>query len=90
MQSYFMLQLLCAVATELGVSVTCTTAGFQELAAPWLCLGSPNAIDAQTAAMIASTLPDVDTSQPVCLQPSELSGANAALVCAILNVLNPS
>lgn len=86
-QDYLMLQLLCAISTALGGTPTCTVAGFQDAAAPWLCQGSPNAINAQIANMIAENLADVDLSQPICLAPSELAGAKAALVCAILNVL---
>lgn len=87
MQNYLLLQLLCAIATELGISVTCTNAGFEELAEPWLCQGSPAKINYQAAQLIADNLPDVDLSQPVCLTPLQLAGANAALICSILDNL---
>lgn len=88
MQSYLLLQLLCAVATELGASVTCTNAGYQAMAADYLCQGSPNAIRAQMAQNIVSELTGVNTDQPICLDPNELAGATAYLVCTILEQLN--
>lgn len=87
MQQYLLLQVLCAAANALGAAVTCTAAGYQDMAADYLCQGSPAAINAQAAANIIDQLVDVDTTQPVCLTPSELAGAQAYLVCTILEQL---
>lgn len=87
MQDYMMLQLLCAVATALGISVTCSAAGYAELAAGWKCLGSPAAINQALAEEMVGDLAGVDTSQPICMDPLVLAGAKAALICYIIQAL---
>lgn len=88
MQRYLLLQLLCAVADNLGATVTCTTDGYEELAANFLCQGSTAKIQALQAQLIVDELAEVDDSQPVCMDPAVIEGAIANIICLILEQLN--
>ena len=86
-QRIILARLLCAVADNLGASVTCTDEGLRTLAAPWLCQGSVGKLQLIQAQMICDSDLDLDCSQPVCWSPLEVEAAITALTCEIVNAL---
>jgi len=54
-------------------------------AAGWVCQGSPAKLRALQAQLIATSLPDVVTAQPVCWTPLQLEGAIAYVLCKLVS-----
>jgi hypothetical protein len=89
-QKWVFLQLLCGIVNYYAGETLhdCTDAdALKELAAPWLCQGSPAKLRAHQMEIVCEAFPLLDCSQPVCWSPLELEGAYTALICELAAIV---
>ena len=89
-QKWVFIQLLCAVVNYYGGEELhdCTDAeALKDLAAPWLCQGSPEKLRAHQMEILKDAFPLVNFDQPVCWSPLELEGTFTALICELTSLI---
>ena len=90
-QKWIFLQLLCGVVNYYADEQLhdCTDAdALKELAAPWLCQGSPAKLRAHQMEILCAAFPLLNCDQPVCWSPLELEGAFTALICELAALID--